>query len=377
MPAAIEVEKKTRVSGAAEGGRLRLFSVIGLVAAVSIAHYTTPPHQHYYHEIYQVLYYIPIILAGFWFGVKGGAITAIVITSLFIPHVLFQWGGSLHGPNLYKALTILLYNVIGWVAGFLSEKERRARRMLEASYDRLKMQTEALIEAEEQLRRADRLSALGELSAGLAHEIRNPLGSILGTAEILAEKIPPGKEGHEFSRILLKEVSRLNEVVTRFLDFARPQAPTVAACDVNETLDSVLALTASQRNRARIQLVDRRGRSLPPVSFDPDQLRQVFLNLVLNAVQAMPEGGRITVESAAENGFVRCTISDSGSGVPDENRDRIFNPFFTTKDRGTGLGLSIVHKILANHRATITVESESGRGATFALRFPIEHGGAA
>ena len=165
------------------------------------------------------------------------------------------------------------------------------------SYDKLKHQAEILVQAEEQLRRADRLSALGKLSAGIAHEVRNPLASIKGTAEILSEKFKPGDKEYEFVEILIKEVNRLDAVVVGFLDFAKPKPPELKSSKINDVILSVLKLTEHQMSRSRINLKTRLGDSLPSVYVDPEQMKQVFLNLIINAVQAMPDGGVLEVES--------------------------------------------------------------------------------
>jgi two-component system, NtrC family, sensor histidine kinase HydH len=352
------------------------------VIGISLLHYLTPLHRPMLHDIFQRLYYIPIIFAAFWFGVRGGLCTSIIVSIMYAPHVLFQWG--VHPTlELEKFLEILLYNVVGGITGFLSQQERERREELERtasglaeSYRKLQSQTDLIIGIEEQLRRAERLSALGELSAVLAHEIRNPLGSIRGTAEILRDDFRPGDRKYEFLEILVKETDRLNRVVEDFLGLARPVQVERESCDLMAELREVVALAAGEAaaRAVRLELVPT---ALPPVRGDREKLRQVFLNLVLNGVQACRRGGSMTItpihhppgEGGA--GMVELTFADTGEGIDPQVLPRIFEPFFTTKAEGTGLGLAIAQKIVESHGGSIEVESEAGRGTTFRVQLPV------
>jgi signal transduction histidine kinase len=355
---------------------IRLLILVALVLVITSLHYLTTTQKVQFHDIYRRLYYIPIVLGGIWFTLRGGLVTAIAVSVLFAPHVLFQWG---HHPaaDPEQYLEILLYNVIGFLTGFLAEKEKtqkvryqKTAHRLEESYDKLKSQADQILEIEEQLRRADRLSALGQLSAGMAHEIRNPLGSIRGTAEILQEGIDPADRRYEFTCILIKEVDRLNKVVQNFLDFARPSAGDRDLVDVNRLLAEVLTLTGppAQKNGVTPRLA---AGAVPEMEGDGEQLKQAFLNLVLNALQAMPDGGSLDISTAIAAGALEIRFTDSGGGIPVENLDRIFNPFFTTRDEGTGLGLAITHRIVQGHGGRIAVESRLGAGTTIILTFPV------
>jgi signal transduction histidine kinase len=273
-------------------------------------------------------------------------------------------------------LEIVLYNVVGWVTGLLSQRQkderdryRRAAEELDRAYAELKDRARILVETEEQLRLADRLSALGQLSAGLAHEIKTPLASIRGAAEILA-RTDDSAEREEFSSILEKEVDRLNQVVVRFLDFARPRGEGSAAADLAEAVDEVLRLVRLEGERRGVAFECGPFPKLPRVAIDPEQLRQVILNLVMNALQAMDSGGRLIVRARPEEDGVRLVVADTGPGIAPELRARIFEPFYTTRARGTGLGLSIVKKILMNHGATIDLSDREGGGTEIEMAFP-------
>jgi signal transduction histidine kinase len=362
-------------SGMRKNELIRLVILVALVLVITSLHYLTTTQKVHFHDIYRRLYYIPIVLGGLWFTLRGGLATAIAVSVLFAPHVVFQWG---HHPaaDPEQYLEILLYNVIGFLTGFLAEKEKtqkvryqKAAHRLEESYDKLKSQADQILEIEEQLRRADRLSALGQLSAGMAHEIRNPLGSIRGTAEILQEGIDPADRRYEFTCILIKEVDRLNKVVQNFLDFARPSGGDRELVDINRLLDEVLTLTGQPALKNGVTTRLEAG-VVPEMEGDGEQLKQAFLNLVLNALQAMPSGGSLTISTALTAGTLEIRFTDTGGGIPRENLDRIFNPFFTTRGEGTGLGLAITHRIIQGHGGRIAVESRLGAGTTFVLTFP-------
>jgi len=351
------------------------------VIAITCAHYFTTTSIPEIHDVLQRLYYVPIIFAAFWYGWRGGLVCSGIISVLYVGHIYFHWGGHPWTHNLEKTLEIVLYNVIAVVTGCLSQgliNERKryqaAAEELKESLAALKEQTRALLEAEEQLQRANRLSALGELSAGMAHEIRNPLASIKGSAEILADKFKPQDKEYEFAQIMVKEVERLNRVITEFLDFARPKPTEVQECSLDEVLKSVLVLTQKEMERNRVRLVARMDSHLPHVRVDPEPMKQVFLNLIINAIQAMPKGGELRVSTAVENGRIVCSIGDTGAGIPERIRHKIFDPFFTTKPRGTGLGLSIAHKIVHRVGGEIRFESKENEGTVFHLILPLEAG---
>jgi signal transduction histidine kinase len=205
----------------------------------------------------------------------------------------------------------------------------------------------------------------------MAHEIRNPLGSIRGTAEILREGIDPADRRYEFAGILIKEVDRLNRVVQDFLDFARPAPVERGRVDINEALKELLVLTRQQTVKSGVRVELRPG-ALPKVPGNREQLKQAFLNLLLNALQAMPAGGLLTITTTPLDGEVQVRFADTGQGIPPESLEKIFNPFFTTRHEGTGLGLAITHRIVQGHGGRIEVVSRIGEGTTFTMVLPVE-----
>jgi len=364
----------------------RLTLISSLIVGISLVHYYTPLRLPMLHDIFQRLYYIPIILAAFWFGLRGGLASAIVVSILYVPHVMYQWGG-LPAMDLEKYLEIVLYNIVGAITGLLSQREqtraaqlRETARGLEESYRKLQSQADLIIEIEEQLRRADRLSTLGQLSASLAHELRNPLGSIRGAAEILKDDYRPGDRKYEFCEILVKESERLDNVVEGFLGMVRRQPVETLDCDVVAELRAVTVLLSTEAKQRGVRL-DLKADDLPSVKGDPEKLRQAFMNIILNSLQATSADGSVTVAAAfagvvgAEPGTVTITVSDGGPGIESDKLERIFEPFFTTKAGGTGLGLAITKKIIEAHGGCIHVESTPGSGATFRVTLPVPAAG--
>jgi len=359
---------------------MRLSLVSSAIIGISLLHYLTPLHLPMLHDIFQRLYYIPIILAAFWFGFRGGLSSAIVVSVLYAPHILFQWGGHLT-MELEKYLEIILYNVVGGITGLLSQQERtrasqlqETARGLEESNEQLRRQSELILEIEGQMRRAERLSVLGELSAALAHEIRNPLGSIKGAAEILRDDYRPGDRKYEFLEILVGETERLDRVVEEFLRLARPRTVESGVCDVMEELRNMITLVSAEAKRRGVEL-KLEPAALPGVTGDREKLRQAFLNIILNGLQATLPGGKVTITAssahdAAAGGQVEICFIDTGAGIDSATLARIFDPFFTTKEGGTGLGLAITEKIIAGHGGSIDVESEPGRGTTVKVTIP-------
>lgn len=237
-----------------------------------------------------------------------------------------------------------------------------------------------VLSLKEQIRRQEQLAALGTLSAGIAHEIRNPLGIIKGSAEILYKRFGHLKEEEGLTEFIVEEVKRLSTVLTDFLDFARPHPPNFEPTDINQTLLRSLRLANLPSEDGGIEKQVELEDDIPPISADGEQCQQAFLNLILNAIQSMQQGGVLTLRSRyfpGENGrpgTVEVEIADNGEGMDEQTRASIFNPFFTTKDQGTGLGLSIVHRIVENHHARISVESARGQGTSFKIQFTSVQG---
>jgi signal transduction histidine kinase len=223
-----------------------------------------------------------------------------------------------------------------------------------------------------QIMQAEKMAAIGELAAGIAHEIRNPLGIITGSAETV-QKHKDHKIREEMIDYILEESKRINGLISSFLDFARPKDPELVSCDLREILEKILLLLSPQARTLRVEIQKEIPKSPVRVAVDPEQIRQAITNLGVNALEAMPKGGvlKVTVqEDGREKVFVR--FSDTGKGIPKEIQAKVFDPFFTTKEGGTGLGLSIAHRIITQHGGTITLERGDERGSTFTIILPLE-----
>ena len=368
--------------------RTRIFwwSVIGLfITVISVLHYTTPTMKWQFHLLYMQSYFIPILIGAFQFGIRGGLGVAVVISLIYFPHIMLQWGGMVEN-NLMRFLQIALFNVIGYLTGIKTQKEneekartQQALKELEESLLQLRKQSEKLSDLEEQLRLADRLSIVGELTASLAHEVRNPLGAIRGTVEILRDEFGDKLKETDFFRILIEETERLNSVVDNYLSFARKKDQEESQYNIREVVQNSTLLLSSKARKSGIQFKIDLPQTPIILEGDPNNLRQSLVNLELNAIQAMNNGGEISItgqlvdgnDSSLKQKILRLTINDQGSGIKTGDLEEIFKPFFTTKADGTGLGLSIVKRIADENHWQIDVSSKPGSGTTFTLLIPV------
>ena len=239
--------------------------------------------------------------------------------------------------------------------------------------EKIQKTTAELRKTEAQLIRSEKLAALGQLAAGIAHEIRNPLTSINILIHSLRENLSSKDSHREDLKVIEEEIDRINEIVDQFLRFARPSPPLLEKVEVPSIFEETLQLLRPQIEKQRIS-VQKNFRSLPPVTIDKEQMKQVALNLLLNAIQAMPEGGRLRLGGLVpeENQWVRLSIQDTGIGIPPEDMDKLFDPFFSTREGGIGLGLSIAHRIIDQHHGRIEVESTPEKGTLFTIWLPLE-----
>jgi len=245
----------------------------------------------------------------------------------------------------------------------LSKLERARRRVERYHY--------------EQMKRADRLASIGEMAAGIAHEIKNPLAGIAGVVQLLKKDIPSGDPKRAVLDEVLSQVERMDKAVRNLLAFARPPEPRMTLVDVNAIIGKLIDFLSPQFARHGISAERRLTAGLPWLVMDPDLMQQALLNIALNAIRAMPEGGKFAVETRTEApagdvpGVIKIIFTDSGEGISSENLGRIFSPFFTTRQQGTGLGLSITQRIVEQHNGELSVKSTPGMGATFTIILPL------
>jgi len=224
----------------------------------------------------------------------------------------------------------------------------------------------------ERLAHAERLSSMGEMAAGISHEIRNPLGIIRSSAELLKKKAAKVDPANTIPDIIVEEANRLNRIITDFINYAKPRSPNFAACRVEEVVDKNITFLEAQINEQGYVVKKNYQNSLPEIMADSTMLYQSFLNILINAMQAMPDGGRILIEVGAGDHLVTVHFDDEGQGIPHENLGKIWDPFFTTKEMGTGLGLGIVKNIVESHGGSIQIVNRPVRGARVTIELPLK-----
>lgn len=332
-------------------GRLRTLYRVALVFDLGVVFFLVLITGGYESDL-ELAFILLIALHAFYFGLTTGIATATAAMALYALAV--SWPPPMPGFPLRLAF----FALVGVCMGVLSEQARRQR--------------EALQEQQEQLIRSDRLATVGELAAGLAHELRNPLAGIAGALRVLGSQLPPDEGRQVLLSDVQAQIVRMNKTLTDLLDHARPAEPRRISIDINALLEHSLRFFP----RGNIEIVRDFETPLPALSADPNLLHQAFLNILVNARQAMPAGGRLTLKTRlAETPHrrVHVRISDTGVGIDREHLSRIFQPFFTTKSQGTGLGLAIASRVVEQHGGRVTVESSPGAGTTFTIALPTNH----
>jgi signal transduction histidine kinase len=320
---------------------------------------------------FYLAFYLLIALHAFYFGLATGGAVALG-ASLLYPFA-DAWPPPIHLSDL--ALRVGFFFLVGLGMGGLAERERRERRLVEQLNRELRAQQQDLTDAQKQLIHSDRLATVGELAAGLAHDLRNPLASISGALVVLTGELPTNQHQQALLGEIQAQIARMNRTLTDLLWHARPPTPQYLLVNVNDVVEESLRLLPLASG-AGIEIVRELEPDLPPLRLDPNLLHQALLNILVNARQAMPDGGRLVVHSAlrwdpsgtAE--VVEVQITDTGVGIPPEDLTRIFQPFFTTKAQGTGLGLPIAARIVEQHGGRLAVASKPGRGTTFRVTLP-------
>jgi two-component system, NtrC family, sensor histidine kinase HydH len=331
---------------------------------------------------YYPIYYLPIVTAAIYFGPVATlfwtALASLAYCSYLIPA---HWEYEITADSLYfLAIRILFFFLSAMLVNRFVMENRRQVARYQALSQTLEETNRQLQRAEADARRSERLAALGQLSAGLAHEIRNPLGVIKGSAEMLAKKLQGAQPlAIELAGNISSEVNRLNALVARFLDFARPSHLELQRQRIPEIVDRAIASVSSQSPNSKVRIERDYAPKQPEIRVDEHLCEHVFVNLIQNAYQAMDGAStgrepvlRVSIkpESSQGRSGVGVVIEDSGPGVPPELREQIFNPFFTSKKEGVGLGLAIVAKIVDDHRGWIRLEPDAAPGARFHVFLP-------
>ena len=317
---------------------------------------------------------LPIVTAATSFGVWGAVVFTALACLSYLSFLLFVDFGRDFLPETSMrevALRTMFFAFIAYVVHELSEENRREARNYQGAAEQLVEANVHLREAEEAVRRTERLAALGQLTAGLAHELRNPMGTMKSSAELLAKRVPTDDAiAQELTGFIQTEVDRANSLITRFLQFARPFQLDRRSAEISDVVDRAIAQVERYAPPFAVDFVRNYAPGVPALAVDAELLEQVFVNLLTNAAQASPPRSVVTVKTRAAEGVVEVAVIDRGKGIAAKDRQSIFNPFFTTRAEGVGLGLAIVQKIVDEHGGRILVESEPGEGAVFRVHLP-------
>lgn len=331
---------------------------------------------------YYPIYYLPVVTAALYCTTVQTLLWTLLASAAYCSYLYPALEEYELTPDAFGllALRVMFFFLAAMVVNRFAGQSRHQMQLYRELAERLAETNRRLEQAQAEARRSERLAALGQLSAGLAHEIRNPLGVIKGSAEILTQKLQASDElSRELAGYISTEVNRLSALVTEFLDFARPLHAQPEPADLIALLDHVIQVVAARFVDSNIRVERDYVPDLPLVPLDESLCEQAFLNIVQNAYEAMQDNGpggtfRVEVRTVIRNDRhgVELRLSDTGPGVPQELREEIFNPFVTTKKSGVGLGLSIVSKIIDGHHGSIRVENAPEGGAVFTIFFPLE-----
>lgn len=332
------------------GNKTRFATIVFLVLAITVAHnFGFRSRTDYLHHFFHACFFLPLVLAAFWFGLKGALATSLTITLLNLPEVVTHFK-SFSPLEFEYMLQMGIYNVMAVCLGILRDRERRQqKRALDAG----------------------NLAAIGKAMSCVAHDMKTPLIAIGGFSQMLLKHFQAGDPELEKLEIIVKETRRLETMVREMLDFSRPLELHRSREDMCLLIEESMAIVNEVASAKGVTVFCAPSKS-PLVSLDALRIKQVLMNLMMNAVEASPEGETVTVAAYRKGGSIVVDVSDKGEGIPDGRMDEIFSPFFTTKKEGTGLGLPIARKIVEAHEGCLELVKSPGRGLIFRVRLPID-----
>ena len=327
----------------------RVLLIVFLVVSIAIPHYLTEMSKHKYHILCQGLFFLPVILAGFWFGLRGGLSASIGISIVLIPFIVMHWN-AFSSDDFNNIMEVVLYIAVGAILGILRDRE---------------------LLHQQRLREAESLAAMGRALSSVAHDMKTPLIAIGGFTLWVKRHIESHDPCHEKLDIVVKETTRLENMVKDMLDFAKPLELHLGDESIDRLVQESLAVVETVAKARQVRIQSHFLGQIAPVPLDGMRIKQVLINLIVNAVQASPEGETVMVACHQEQGRIVIDVRDLGCGIPKDQRDLIFAPFFTTKKEGTGLGLAIVKKIAEAHDGSLEILDNPDRGVTFRVILPL------
>lgn len=351
-----------------------IWIIIGLFAVFTYIYYGILTA---YHDVYVVIFFYPFIYAAFVYRLRGVIVSGLVFLGVMFPYtfILHYDAISLMRTLLFAVFVFLVSGLGATLLNYLERQIELNREILSLNNE-LNDYIERLQQTQQQLIQAAKLSSIGELSAGVAHELNNPLAGVLVYTRLMKEKLAKDTCDKEKLISSLDKIESAIEyctgIIRGLLEFARQSQPLLRPVTVSRAIDKAMSLVGHQAKMKMIEVVREESPMLPLVVADFNQLVQVFINLIVNAVQAMSDGGKLSIHTATEDGWVSMSVSDNGCGIPPENMDKLFTPFFTTKEdvKGVGLGLAVSYGIIERHGGRIEARSQVGKGSTFTIFLP-------
>ena len=376
---------------------LHFWVVVVMFAAGIVLHYpqqilfTSSPSLFTFlglsrHAVERIFLLLPIGYASYYLGTRAGLISLALALAVMLPRVFLI---SEYFPDaLFETIEVIIIGFLVnlWFIHYRNEKKQRqqmlsnleeSNRQLESRSRALEMSHQQLKESQEQLIQAEKLTSLGQLAASIAHEVNNPLSGTLVYTQLLARKVERGEIDDEVTLGYLSkmesELIRSTKLIQNLLNFARESPPEFQPVNLNFVVNHAFDLVSHSANKQKIRVFNELDPSLPDLMADSNQLQQVCINLFLNAIQAMPQGGRLTLRTYVQDKQVKLEVQDTGRGIPPENMSKLFTPFFTTKPevKGVGLGLAVAYGIVQRHKGKIGAQSKVGEGTTFTVSLPL------
>ncbi len=329
---------------------LKKIFIFLFIAIVTICHYLTPAPNPLFHGIYRRLYYLPIILAAVNHGLRGGMITSLIISIIYIPHIAEKWGKI--PLQMFEAVfEIFLYNVVGYVTGLLVEKQRKEQNEKEELLNRLK--------------NIEKKTIIGEMTSVITHELKTPLASISGAVEIIENEMTIPKNKKKVFSILNKELARINYLINKTFTLFKTERINKTRVDLQSYIRELRTLYSllPEGQTAVIKFSIKTG--IKHLYLDADMFKEVFINLFNNAVRATKDKAEIDVQVLNDNNYLCFSVKDAGNGIEPSEIKNIFNPFYSTKQKGLGLGLAIVKRIVELHNGKIECISQINKGTKF------------